>query len=250
MSLRVMSLRFGSWHLLRARPHSVFAPIHCHPANPVPHRSTQKSVQMGKNKKNAVPDEVHLSLPAHPSAATTPIIDTHTHLLTTFSAYKSRYPSGKYESVWEFVRGMYAGRNVRAIVDVWCEAPVQRAWKEVADSALNPQDRAVKWGGIEYWFVMGMSGRSFLSVWAWVDIGVPAWSVVYWLGVHPCVVLPVSACAMADPSRLFRLDTKPSSTTMRSNDPCTSTLGCPSPSPGLTLSQLGSDGTPPLRRMG
>ncbi|KAF9234910.1 hypothetical protein BU15DRAFT_89790 [Melanogaster broomeanus] len=111
---------------------------------------------MGKNKKrnNNVPDEKHLALPAHPEAAATPIIDTHTHLLTTFSAYKSKYPAGKYDTVWDFVRGTYDARNVKAIVDVWCEAPVQQAWKELADSALTPEDRAEKWGGIEYWFVM------------------------------------------------------------------------------------------------
>ena len=118
-----------------------------------------KTGKMGKNKnkKNSVPDESHLSLPAHPNAnaATTPIIDTHTHLLTTFSSYKTKYPTGKYDSLWDFVRGAYHGRNVKAVVDVWCEAPVQRAWKEVADSALSAHDRAVKWGGIEYWFVMG-----------------------------------------------------------------------------------------------
>ena len=118
-----------------------------------------KTRQMGKNKykKYTVPDESHLSLPAHPNAiaATTPIIDTHTHLLTTFSSYRTKYPTGKYDTLWDFVRGAYHERNVKAVVDVWCEAPVQRAWKEVADSALSADDRAAKWGGIEYWFVMG-----------------------------------------------------------------------------------------------
>ncbi|KAF8435447.1 hypothetical protein L210DRAFT_856916 [Boletus edulis BED1] len=108
-----------------------------------------------KNKKSNVPDKSHLLLP-NPIAATTPIIDTHTHLLTTFSAYKSKYSTGKYDTIWDFVQGVYYQRNVKAIVDVWCEAPVQPAWKEVADSAVSAQDRAEKWGGIEYWFVMGM----------------------------------------------------------------------------------------------
>ncbi|KAI9566635.1 hypothetical protein HD554DRAFT_2115274 [Boletus coccyginus] len=111
-----------------------------------------------KNKKHTVPDESHLSLPAHPNAnaATTPIIDTHTHLLSTFSFYKSKYPTGKYDTLWDFVREVYHGRNIKAIVDVWCEAPVQRAWKEVAESAVSAHDRAEKWGEIEYWFVMGV----------------------------------------------------------------------------------------------
>ncbi|KIJ19643.1 hypothetical protein PAXINDRAFT_166738 [Paxillus involutus ATCC 200175] len=110
---------------------------------------------MGKNKKSNLPNEKYLSLPAHTEAAI-PIIDTHTHLLSTFSSYRSKYMSGKYDTVWDFVRGVYGGRNVKAIVDVWCEAPVQSAWKELADSAITPEDRAEKWGGIEYWFVMGV----------------------------------------------------------------------------------------------
>ncbi|KAH7886712.1 hypothetical protein F5I97DRAFT_1807266 [Phlebopus sp. FC_14] len=118
---------------------------------------------MGKNKKNnAVVTEAHLHLPAHKQAeaAATPVIDTHTHLMTTFSAYKSKYHAGKYDDLWAFVRGMYEGRNVSAIVDVWCEAPVRTAWKEVADSALSVEDRERRWGGIEYWFVLGESNAS------------------------------------------------------------------------------------------
>ncbi|KAL0057039.1 hypothetical protein AAF712_016340 [Marasmius tenuissimus] len=46
---------------------------------------------------------------------------------------------------------MYEGKQVDAIVDVWCEAPVQRLWKEFADSALTEEDRRTKWGGLEYW---------------------------------------------------------------------------------------------------
>ena len=116
-----------------------------------------RNMGKNKNKKFTVPDESHLSLPAHPNThvATTPIIDTHTHLLTTFSSYKTKYLAGKYDTVWDFVRGVYHGRNVKAIVDVWCEAPVQPAWREVADSAVSAEDRAALWGGIEYWFVMG-----------------------------------------------------------------------------------------------
>ncbi|KIJ62503.1 hypothetical protein HYDPIDRAFT_114639 [Hydnomerulius pinastri MD-312] len=115
----------------------------------------QHKTMPSKNKKNSVPNEKHLSLPAH-AEATTPIIDTHTHLLTTFSSYKSKYRAGKYDNVWDFVRGLYEGRNVKAIVDVWCDAPVQPAWKELADSALTAEDRTNKWGGVEYWFVMGV----------------------------------------------------------------------------------------------
>ncbi|KAI5116506.1 hypothetical protein M0805_004669 [Coniferiporia weirii] len=110
---------------------------------------------MGKNNKKrpGPPDESHLLLAAT-QASVTPIVDTHTHLLSTFSAYRNKYTSGKYENVFDFVRGVYEGRNVEAIVDVYCEAPVQAAWKGLADSALTPESRKEKWGGIEYWFVM------------------------------------------------------------------------------------------------
>jgi len=46
---------------------------------------------------------------------------------------------------------------VTAVVDVWCEAPVQKIWKEIADSALaEEEDRNGRWGDLEYWFVMGV----------------------------------------------------------------------------------------------
>lgn len=158
MSLRLASV--STWrpkHLPRtARPSLSPAFFRRHP-----HR-----LAMGKNKtkKAAVPNESHLSLPAHPNsdAATTPIVDTHTHLLSTFSAYKRTYPTGRYDTLWDFVRGVYRERHVKAIVDVWCEAPVQRTWKELADAALSAEDRTTRWGGIAYWFVMGAYCRTRL----------------------------------------------------------------------------------------
>jgi TatD DNase family protein len=113
-------------------------------------------------KKNNTPSEDTLLLPPHPARADLPdhehtaTVDTHTHLLSTFSSYKSIYKSGKYQTIWEFVREMYHGRKVEAIVDVWCEAPVMKAqWKEIADSALSEEQREKDWGGLQYWFVMG-----------------------------------------------------------------------------------------------
>ncbi|KAI0047084.1 Metallo-dependent hydrolase [Auriscalpium vulgare] len=108
---------------------------------------------MGKKKG---PSEEALSLPPHPSGTETPIIDTHTHLISTFGAYRQKYKDGQHETVFDFVKNMYAGRRVEAIVDVWCEAPVQRVWREIADSAVEAEDRERNWGGIEYWFVMGV----------------------------------------------------------------------------------------------
>ncbi|EIW62896.1 uncharacterized protein TRAVEDRAFT_56137 [Trametes versicolor FP-101664 SS1] len=113
---------------------------------------------MGK-KKSSVPAEEHLLLPQHPGrpdAQTTPIVDTHTHLLSTFSCYRSKYKEGKHDTVYDFVRELYRGHGVDAIVDVYCEAPVTKQWRELADSALSEEDRRVKWGGLEYWFVMGV----------------------------------------------------------------------------------------------
>ncbi|KIY49653.1 hypothetical protein FISHEDRAFT_72293 [Fistulina hepatica ATCC 64428] len=104
-------------------------------------------------KKKAVPEH-HLSLPPPPGAQD--VVDTHTHLASTYAAYRSKYPDGLYKDVFEFVRAMYKDRGVKAIVDVWCEAPVQKVWKELADSALDEKDRQRLWGGLDYWFVMGV----------------------------------------------------------------------------------------------
>jgi len=110
---------------------------------------------MGKNNRKG-PSEDSLILPDHPRHMTAFIIDTHTHLVSTFAAYKQKYKEGRYESVYDLVRGLYRGKKVAALVDVWCEAPVQRVWKEIADSAITPEDRKDKWGELEYWFVMGV----------------------------------------------------------------------------------------------
>lgn len=121
--------------------------------------------KMGKNnkKRSSAPDESHLHL-SSTEASTVPLVDTHTHLLSTFEAYTSKYPSGTYETVYDFVRGVYNGRNVEALVDVYCEAPVKTRWKELADSALSHVSRKEKWNDIEYWFVMGMLYYNSLAV--------------------------------------------------------------------------------------
>ncbi|KAI8994021.1 hypothetical protein BD414DRAFT_481146 [Trametes punicea] len=114
--------------------------------------------KMGK-KKSSVPAEEHLLLPQHPrrpDPQTVSIIDTHTHLLSTFSVYRSKYKEGTYTTVYDFVREVYKGHGVEAIVDVYCEAPEHKEWRELADSALSDKDRKAKWGGLEYWFVMGV----------------------------------------------------------------------------------------------
>ncbi|KZT40964.1 Metallo-dependent hydrolase [Sistotremastrum suecicum HHB10207 ss-3] len=131
---------------------------------------------MGKNnkKKPQAPNEQHLILPVHSSAVglgetsgsppAIPIVDTHTHVLSTFSAYRTKYPDGQYNTISEFVRALYhdsAVSNggvhpVEAIVDVWCEAPELREWRTLADSALTEEMREKEWSGIQYHFVMGV----------------------------------------------------------------------------------------------
>ncbi|KAJ4495116.1 hypothetical protein C8J55DRAFT_554741 [Lentinula edodes] len=110
---------------------------------------------MGKGKSKGPLSESFLQLPAHSS--TIQVIDTHTHLASTFEMYYSKYRiDSKYQTVFDFIKGMYAGKHIEAVIDVWCEAPVRKLWKEFADSALREEDRKSKWGGLEYWFVMGV----------------------------------------------------------------------------------------------
>lgn len=45
--------------------------------------------------------------------------------------------------------------KVDTLIDVWCEAPVDARWEEVANSAVEQEQRDVLWGGVDYWFVMG-----------------------------------------------------------------------------------------------
>src|SRR5258708_3761646 len=120
--------------------------------------SYRKKYRMGKNNKKG-PSEDSLILPDHPRHVTAPIVDTHTHLVSTFAAYKQKYKEGKYDNLYDFVNGLYRGKKVTTLVDVWCEAPVQKVWKEIADSSITVQDRKDKWGGLEYWFVMGACQR-------------------------------------------------------------------------------------------
>lgn len=105
-------------------------------------RTLNRAKIMGKKKSR--PEESLLKISAHP-ASKIPIVDTHTHLLSTFVLYREKYPDGKFQTVGDFVRGLYG--EVESIVDVWCEAPVRKEWRELADS--------VDWGDMSYRFVIG-----------------------------------------------------------------------------------------------
>jgi len=116
---------------------------------------------MGRNnkKKPPVADERHLLSLSHPATAEliTPIVDTHTHLLSTYQRYKQAYNASSFTDIFDFVKTVYGkkeGLPTKAIVDVWCEAPVVRMWKEIADLAVEESE---KWGGVDYYFVMGSS---------------------------------------------------------------------------------------------
>ena len=93
------------------------------------------------------------------------IIDSHTHLVSTFNMYRQKYPNGKYTNIYDFAKAFLGGKRsveacdrhaVEAIIDVWCEAPVLPTWREIADSAMDPDKRKELWGDLEYWFVMGV----------------------------------------------------------------------------------------------
>ncbi|KAG7440225.1 uncharacterized protein BT62DRAFT_632202 [Guyanagaster necrorhizus] len=66
-----------------------------------------------------------------------------------FALYRSKYPDGQYETVFDFVKGAYVGKGMETIVDVWREPEVfmRGTWKELADG---------KWEGIKYRFVNGV----------------------------------------------------------------------------------------------
>ncbi len=88
------------------------------------------------------------AFPQHASTSKSTIIDTHMHLLSTFALYRSKYPEGQYATAFDFAEGVYTGKGVETIVDVWCEPEVfmQGTWKELADG---------KWEGVQYRFVIG-----------------------------------------------------------------------------------------------
>ncbi|KAL0948750.1 hypothetical protein HGRIS_008883 [Hohenbuehelia grisea] len=105
-------------------------------------------------KKPPIPESV-LVFPNR-SANAPAIVDTHTHIASTYAAYRTKYPEGRFSTVHELFRGVTEGHRVEAVVDVWCEAPVRAIWRELADSAVSEDDRAQKWGGTEYYFAMGV----------------------------------------------------------------------------------------------
>ena len=125
--------------------------VSSHISKPFAHRRLLSTISRSMGKKHSTPGEEYLLLPAPPT--TLPVVDTHTHVAATFDFYRGRYKNGVHTNVFDFVKGMYTGRNVEALLDVWCEAPVQKLWKDYADAAI--EENGKKWGGIQYWFALG-----------------------------------------------------------------------------------------------
>jgi hypothetical protein len=99
---------------------------------------------MGKSKKSkpSTPESA-LVIPKHPCLADqdAPIVDTHCHMLSTFSFYKSKYPDGDKNSVQDFVRAYFAqeqSNRIEGLVDVYCEPPFS-GWKECASQLVRYQ---------------------------------------------------------------------------------------------------------------
>jgi TatD DNase family protein len=101
-----------------------------------------------------------LVLPVHSSitslAPTTSLIaDTHTHILTTFSAYTSKYLTSaeiqpQHLTIKDFVRELVSKQGISTVVDVWCEAPMMMEWKEVVEQLVELKEE-----GFNYHFVAG-----------------------------------------------------------------------------------------------
>ncbi|GAA5976530.1 hypothetical protein JCM5350_001720 [Sporobolomyces pararoseus] len=122
------------------------------PATPPP--TSVKNSRTSKSK--SLPHEDRLVLPRHVSLKDTDveIIDTHTHIYSTFEAYREKYPEGKLNSVKEFVQAALRStesNQLKAVVDVWCEAanPFDRPeWNETVQSLIELE-------GLDYHYVIG-----------------------------------------------------------------------------------------------
>jgi TatD DNase family protein len=113
---------------------------------------------VSKSKSRSTPAESTLVLPRHADLAHDPtaeLVDTHTHLLSTFSTYVQKYPDGNHATISDFVKAILLSEqsnSVRKIVDVWCEAPLvaSPSWRDVLDELSAMDD-------FDYRFVIGVS---------------------------------------------------------------------------------------------
>ncbi|GAA5936327.1 TatD family hydrolase [Sporobolomyces koalae] len=122
-------------------------------ATPPPAKNSRSS-----RSSKSLPSEDRLVLPQHEAivgrTGEIEVIDTHTHIHSTFAAYRERYPQGKHTTVRDFVKATLldpASNQVKKVVDVWCEAqvPTDRSeWIETVDT-LTQLD------GFDYHYVIG-----------------------------------------------------------------------------------------------
>ncbi|GAA5831916.1 hypothetical protein JCM3766R1_000153 [Sporobolomyces carnicolor] len=115
-----------------------------------------KNSRSSKSSKS-LPLEDRLILPRHEAledVQAVEIIDTHTHVYSTFKAYRERYPEGIHKNVRDFVQATLLSpesNRLKAVIDVWCEAedPFGRPeWQETVQSLSNLD-------GFDYRYVIG-----------------------------------------------------------------------------------------------
>ena len=120
---------------------------------------------MAKSKSKGVPDEKCLVLPRHndmEDAADIDLIDTHTHVISTYETYRSKYAKGKHQSVREFVQALLLqdeSHRVSKVVDVWCEAPLKAEWRDTVEQLSSIEDFAYHFVvGVSLWIFLVLSG--------------------------------------------------------------------------------------------
>ncbi|GAA5898855.1 TatD family hydrolase [Sporobolomyces salmoneus] len=128
----------------------------CNPPSTPATPPQPKNSRSSKSSKSLPPEE-RLILPRHEQlrgVQDVEIVDTHTHIYSTFLAYRERYPEGKHSNVRDFVQAVLCSpesNQLQSVVDVWCEAenPFDRPeWKETVQS-LTDLD------GLDYRYVIG-----------------------------------------------------------------------------------------------
>ncbi|GAA5823245.1 hypothetical protein JCM3770_000095 [Rhodotorula araucariae] len=106
-------------------------------------------------RSNRTPHEDVLVLPIHDDIkerlADVELVDTHTHVHSTFRAYKEKYPDGKHTAIRDFVAATLQAdesHKLAACVDVYCEGADMAHWAATV-SALSDVP------GLSYHFVAG-----------------------------------------------------------------------------------------------
>lgn len=113
---------------------------------------------MVSKSKSRTPAESTLVLPRHPDLSpdsNAELVDTHTHLLSTYIEYVRKYQDRSHATISQFVQALLLSdqsQKVAKIVDVWCEAPLitSPSWRDLVEE-LSGVD------GFDYRFVIGKS---------------------------------------------------------------------------------------------